>query len=62
MVTKSLRDAIIELNNTQLIKDKNLKDWSDKVLNISSGQIVDVPNGLIDTLTLISQRGPIGKL
>uniref|UniRef100_A0A2S2QRL0 Gamma-glutamyltransferase 7 n=1 Tax=Sipha flava TaxID=143950 RepID=A0A2S2QRL0_9HEMI len=59
IVTKSLRDSIIELSTTKLIKDKNLKDWSDTVLNVSRDQVIAVPNGLIDTLTLIYRHGPI---
>jgi len=60
-VTKSLLEAINQ-NTTKLIEDENLKHWISAVSNSSLGQIIQVPNGLINTLTSISLHGPIGIL
>lgn len=44
------------------VQDENLKLWLKLVLNSTVGEVVKVPNGLINTLTLISSHGPIGIL
>lgn len=58
VVTRNLLDAIKQ--NALNVQDKNLKLWLEMVLNSTAGKVVKAPNGLINTLTLISSYGPIG--
>lgn len=56
-VTESLLEGI---NQNTKVQDINLKLWFEKVLTKSPGQIVEVPNGLNETLNLIYSQGSIG--
>lgn len=58
-VTESLIEAINQ-NSVKSVVDENLKHWLDIVSTTSLGHKVEAPNGLINSLTLISSYGPIG--
>jgi len=60
-VTESLLDAIND-KTMKLVQDENLKRWLDTVTTVPVNHKVKAPKGLINTLNLISSKGPNGIL